>query len=126
MMVLHRLLLLLLHLLHLSIILFCVVGWLLPPLRHWHLLLCALILASWFGVGAWKGWGYCLVTDLQWRLLRRSGRAAPPFGYVALLWHRLSGRPVDARRIDQVTEGVFYLSLLASLWVNRVWLAAFI
>jgi hypothetical protein len=77
-MMLHRSLLVLMHLLHIGIILFCLVGWLLPAARPWHLMLCGLIIASWFGVGAWKGWGYCLVTDLHWRLLRRMGSNVPP------------------------------------------------
>lgn len=114
------------HLLHLSIILFTIFGWLLPPARPWHLLLCLMILASWFGVGAWKGWGYCLVTDMQWRLMRRMGEPSPPFGYVPMLWQRLTGRAVDARRIEQVTQGVFYLSVLASLRVNWSWLHSLI
>ena len=33
-----------LHMLHITIIVFCVVGWLLPPARPWHLMLCVLIL----------------------------------------------------------------------------------
>lgn len=119
---LHDPLLVLLHLLHVTIILFCVVGWLLPPARPWHLLLCTLIFASWFVLGAWKGWGYCLVTDLQWKLLQRMGRPVPPAGYVPTLWHRLTGISIDARRIDQVTQGVFYFSALASLSVNWTWL----
>jgi len=119
-------LMVMLHMLHITIIVFCVVGWLLPPARPWHLMLCVLILASWFGLGLWKGWGYCLVTDLQWRLMRRLGEVSPQFGYVPMLWQRITGRSVDAQRVDQVTEGVFYFSALASLWVNWAWLRAFI
>lgn len=66
------------------------------------------------------------MTDLQWRLLRSIGNDASPFGYVPMLWYQLTGRPVDAPRIDQVTQSVFYLSLLASLLVNRAWLSSFI
>ena len=116
----------LLHLLHIAIIVFCVVGWLLPAARPWHLLLCAMILSSWFVVGAWKGWGYCLVTDLQWRLLRSMGENSPPFGYVPMMWQRITGRAVDARRIDQVTQWVFYLSVVASIWVNWAWLRSLV
>lgn len=119
---LHNPLLVLLHLLHITIILFCIVGWLLPPARPWHLLLCALIFTSWFVLGARKGWGYCLVTDLQWKLLQRMGRPVPAAGYVPTLWQRFTGITIDARRIDQVTQGVFYFSALASLAVNWSWL----
>jgi hypothetical protein len=119
-------LMVMLHMLHITIIVFCVVGWLLPSARPWHLMLCVLILASWFGLGLWKGWGYCLVTDMQWRLMRRLGEVSPPFGYVPMLWQRITGRSVNVQRVDQVTEWVFYFSMLASLWVNWAWLRAFI
>jgi hypothetical protein len=87
-------------------------------------MLCGLIIASWFGVGAWKGWGYCLVTDLHWRLLRRMGSNVPPFGYMPMLWQRFTGRVEDAGRVDRVTEWVFYFLVAASLWVNRSWLGS--
>jgi len=117
-----KMLLAMLHVLHISILLFVVVGWVFPATRPWHLLLCVMIISSWFGVGAWKGWGYCLVTDMQWRLLRRLGESSPPYGYVPMLWQRITGRAGDSQRIDLVTQAVFYLSVVASLWVNWAWL----
>lgn len=121
-MVVHKPLMLLLHGVHIAIILFCVIGWLLPPARPWHLLLCAMIFSSWYLLGVWKGWGYCLVTDLQWRLSRRMGEQLPPYGYVPMLWQRITGRTADVQRVDQVTEWVFYCCAIASLWVNWSWL----
>lgn len=120
--VLHRFLLILLHLFHISIIVFCVIGWVIPQTRQWHLLLCTLIMASWFGLGAWKGWGYCLVTDVQWRLVNRFGGTAPPFGYMPMLWQRITGHEADAVLVDQVTQIIFYLSIIASVWANWGWL----
>jgi len=122
MILLHKLLQITLHSLHISIIVFSVIGWMIPQTRHWHLLLCSLIMVSWFGMGAWKGWGYCLVTDIQWRLQRRFGERVPSFGYVPMLWQRITGHDVDARLVDQITEVVFYLSTCASIWVNWAWL----
>ena len=28
---------------------------------------------SWLGLGAWKGFGYCVLTDLQWRVKHARG-----------------------------------------------------
>ena len=123
---LHTALMTLLHLLHVAIIFFCIGGWMLPATRPWHLLLCVLIFASWFVLGAWKGWGYCLVTDMQWKLLRRMGRPVPAAGYVPMLCERLTGMTIDARRVDRVTQGAFYLSAFASLAVNWNWLRTWI
>jgi hypothetical protein len=119
---LNKLLLMMFHLLHISIIIFTVTGWIFPATRHAHLMMCVLIVASWFGVGAWKGWGYCLVTDIQWQLLRRLGKKAPPYSYVTMLLQHVTDHPVNAQRVDQMTEYVFYVVMVASLWVNWGWL----
>lgn len=122
MQLLSKLLLMLLHGVHLIIIIFCITGWLFVPLRHWHLAMCGLVLASWFGLGIWKGWGYCLVTDIQWRLLRMAGKTPPPYGYMPMLWQRITGQAADAQLVDKVTEWFFYILTAASLWVNWSWL----
>lgn len=113
----------LLHGVHLSIIVFCIIGWLIPPLQPWHLLLCILIAGSWFLLGTCKGWGYCLVTDWQWRLLRSMGRTELPTGYMPMLYQFVTGRAGDVQRIDRITQIVFYSISLVSLRVNWGWLS---
>ena len=110
---------LLLHGVHLTIIIFSVTGWMIPALRPFHLLLCLLIAFSWLVLGARKGWGYCLVTDWQWNLMRRMGRTDLPSSYMPMLYRFITGHEGDNRRIEMVTRSVFFCSLLASLVVNR-------
>ena len=109
---------LLLHAVHLFIIVFSVVGWMVPLLRPHHLVLCLLIAFSWLVLGARKGWGYCLVTDWQWQLMRRMGRTDLPSSYMPMLYRFLTGHGGDDRRIELVTRVVFFLSFLASIAVN--------
>ena len=109
---------LLLHGVHLFIITFSVIGWMIPALRSYHLLLCVLIAFSWFALGARKGWGYCLVTDWQWNLMRRMGRTDLPSSYMPMLYRFLTGHEGDDQRIEMVTRSVFFCSFLASLVVN--------
>ena len=110
---------LLLHGVHLFIIIFSVIGWMIPALRPYHLLLCLMIASSWFVLGANKGWGYCLVTDWQWNLMRRMGRTDLPSSYMPLLYRSITGHEGDDKRIELVTRSVFSCSFLASLVVNR-------
>lgn len=110
---------LLLHGVHLSIIIFSVTGWMIPVLRPYHLLLCLLIAFSWFVLGARKGWGYCLVTDWQWKLMRRMGMTNLPSSYMPMLYRYVTGHEGDSRRIELATRWVFFFSLLASLVVNQ-------
>jgi hypothetical protein len=110
---------LLFHGVHLFIIVFSVVGWLIPPLRPFHLLLCLLIAFSWIVLGARKGWGYCLVTDWQWKLMRKMGKTDLPSSYMSMLYRFVTGHAGDDRRIETITRSVFFCSFLASLAVNR-------
>ena len=110
---------LLLHGVHLTIIIFSVTGWMIPALRPFHLLLCLLIAFSWLVLCARKGWGYCLVTDWQWNLMRRMGRTDLPSSYMPMLYRFITGHEGDNRRIEMVTRSVFFCYFLASLVVNR-------
>ena len=109
---------LILHGLHLFIIAFSVIGWLIPALQPYHLLLCLLIAFSWFILGAKNGWGYCLITDWQWRLMRHMGQTNLPAGYMPMLYRFLTGHDGDDRRIKLVTQWVFYCTFMASVTVN--------
>ena len=110
---------LLLHGVHLFIIIFSVIGWMIPALRPLHLLLCLLIAFSWLVLGARKGWGYCLVTDWQWSLMRKMGKTELPSSYMPMLYRVVTGHAGDEQRIETVTRTVFFGSFLASIVVNR-------
>jgi hypothetical protein len=110
---------LLLHGLHLSIIVFTVTGWMIPALRPYHLLLCLLIAFSWFVLGSRKGWGYCLITDWQWRLMRRMGITDLPSSYMHMIYRTITGHEGDDRRIELIAQTIFYCTFLASIAVNR-------
>ncbi|MCU0936787.1 MAG: DUF2784 domain-containing protein [Gammaproteobacteria bacterium] len=106
------------HVLHAAVILFCVTGWAIPAARGWHLVLVALIALSWFGIGIWRGFGYCLLTDLHWRLKRALGQTELPESYVKYALDRLLRRDLDPGSIDALTARGFYLAALAGLAVN--------
>ena len=73
------------HLAHLSFITFSALGWIAPALRPAHLIAQGLVLFSWYVLGLWKGWTYCFLTDLHWKVRRRLGIADHTDSYVKLM-----------------------------------------
>ena len=117
------------HAAHLFVILFSVLGWMWCGTRIANLILLLAVLLSWYGLGPLfgkkGGYGYCLITDLQWRLRRRMGLEAPPWGYMKYLADRLSGRTgdqgLDPDLIERATVVAFFASLLASVATTVIW-----
>jgi hypothetical protein len=102
------------HLAHIVVILFSALGWLYPPARPAHLCLQGLILFSWFGLGFSKGWTYCFLTDLHWRVKRLLQQPDPGDSYVKLLADRILGRDVDPQLVWKATVGAFFATTLLS------------
>ena len=110
-----RVLNILFHITHLAVILFSALGWLVAAWRPLHLALQLMILFSWFGLGYFKGWTYCFLTDLHWRLKQAMGRPASSPTYMKMLADWVFGREVDAARVNKVTVTVFFTTTLLSL-----------
>ena len=106
------------HCLHLSVITFSVIGWAFPETRALHLVLCGLVLFSWFILGPMIGKpGYCFLTGIQHWLWKRRGEPTQ-VNYMCFLYHWLTRRtPTErqAERIDRGTQAVLYLSTFLSL-----------
>jgi hypothetical protein len=103
---------------HTGLIGFNVFGWMWKRTRPWNLLTQCLTLASWVGMGAVYGWGYCLCTDVHWDIRRRMGITDDPDTYVGFLLWRVTGvLPSDAF-VFWLTVSVFAVSFGASLFLN--------
>jgi hypothetical protein len=100
----------LLHATHVALILFTLFGWLVPPLRGAHLIVCGLTLASWFAIGLVIGKpGFCLVTEMQFRVRRRLGIQRERASYIAFLLEAITGRAPDPRRTEVGTQAAMYV-----------------
>jgi len=109
------------HLLHVTLILFFLFGWLFDKTLVLHFTVSLLILFSWVVLGAYFGFGYCLVTDLQWRIRRRLRQEPGTKYYMKYLLDKLTRRDTDADLVNRVTTLVFFiiLALSAVLVVRR-------
>lgn len=107
------------HGVHISIILFVLLGWALPSLRQLHLALLGLTLGSWFILGQWLGIGYCPISDMHWKLKESFGEGRPEGTYIHYVLQKLTGKTLSSPRVDKMTTRVT-LSLAAlslTLWL---------
>lgn len=111
-----------LHALHLGIVLGAGIGWVFCQTRLATLALQGAILFSWFLLGPLTGRkpGYCLVTDMQWRLRHRIGMPARAGGYVKYLLDGLSGRDLDPATVDYWTLRAFFAALAANIAITTL------
>lgn len=107
---------------HTGLIAFNVFGWIWPATRKWNLATQFATLGSWIGMGAVKGWGYCVCTDLHWSIRRQMGIHDDPPTYIGFLIQKVTGVLPGEGFVFWLTLIVFALSFGASLGLNlRDW-----
>ena len=122
-----------LHGFHQGLIVFSLLGWVLCETRLLNLIVLGSILFSWYGLGPLLGkahaWGYCLITDIQWKVRKELGLDSRRGGYMKYLADNLLGGDFDESRIDKwsvaVILGCVLLSLTTYLWFGSCPLLSF-
>jgi hypothetical protein len=103
---------------HTVLMLFNMLGWLFKKTRKWNLLTLLLTAFSWFILGLFYGMGYCILTDWHWDVLRKLSAYPVENSYVQYLFRRLLQIRVSADFADLLTAGVFFVSLVMSVFLN--------
>lgn len=107
---------------HGALVAFNVVGWTWRRTRRLNLVTLLLTLASWTLMGLWFGTGYCVLTDLHWRVRTAMGIHETTGSYLALLVRTLTGWEPPAVLVNPVAAAVFLFSLMMSVMLNvRDW-----
>ena len=104
--------------LHSGLIVFNVFGWLWAKTRRWNLVSQILTLGSWVGMGAFYGWGYCLCTDLHWKIRREMGITGEPNTFIGFLIQKVTGVLPSRDFVFWLTISVFTFSFFASVILN--------
>ena len=107
-----------LFLLHAALVLFILTGWMWQRTRRLHLLLIGLTLASWVGLGAWFGWGYCPLTDWHWQVKAALGETGLPASYIKYYVDALTGESWNPMLIDVWVVGLALTALVVSAVLN--------
>lgn len=108
----------LLHVLHISTIIFNLFGWIYSKTRKSHFIFILLTLFSWFGLGIFYGWGYCPVTDWQWQVQQELGNYNLPNSYIKFLIDNILGIDFSPFWTDVITLVSFLFAFLLSIWIN--------
>jgi hypothetical protein len=101
--------------LHTVLIVFNAAGWAWRRTRRLHLVTLGATAFSWFVLGAWHGWGYCLFADLHFEIRERRGLVDPEHSYVQLLARHWFGVPLDLPTANLLAGTVFALIVLATI-----------
>src|SRR6185369_15313615 len=92
---------------HTLFTLFNIIGWIFPRTRKLNLITLCLTAFSWFVLGIWYGWGYCLCTDWHWQVRQRLGYIDTDHSYTHLLLHQMTGLDLSYAFTDALTGAVF-------------------
>lgn len=94
---------------HSLLILFNLFGWIWKKCRFWNFLTLNLTAFSWFVLGIWYGWGYCLCTDWHWQVRKALGIPIEQHSYISFLLETLTPIKLPQQTVDIITL-LFFLS----------------
>ncbi|WP_440999714.1 DUF2784 domain-containing protein [Fodinibius sp. SL11] len=103
---------------HTVLILFNLLGWMWKSTRRWNLATLLITAFSWFILGIWYGFGYCLCTEWHWQVRQELGYTDMPNSYIKFLIEQLTGVDLSAVLVDTATAILFFLVLVISIYVN--------
>jgi len=105
--------------LHTSVIIFNLFGWIWRKTRKFNLILLVITGSSWLILGLIVGTlGYCPLTDWHFDVLEKLGATDLPSSYVKYLADRLTGLDFNSSLVDKVTLYAFFAALGLSLILN--------
>ena len=104
--------------LHIAFTLFNLVGWIWPRTRRLHLITISATAASWFILGIWNGWGYCILTDWQWAVKEKLGETNLPSSFIKYFADKVTGADINASLINIVTLICFIAAVVLTIYFN--------
>ena len=109
---------------HTILILFNVFGWMVPKWRFANFIALCLTAFSWFILGIWFGWGYCICTDWHWQIREMLGYQNTSSSYIHFLILKLTNIDFPANLVDPYTVILFLSAFTISIYLNiRKWKA---
>lgn len=103
---------------HTVLILFNVFGWIIPKWRLLNIILLSLTAFSWFVLGIWYGWGYCICTDWHWQVREMLGFHDMSSSYIHFLILKLANLDLSISYVNKGTVIVFFTAYITSAYLN--------
>ncbi len=105
-------------LLHFFIVGFNLLGWIWPTTRKAHLIGVAITAGCWFILGIWYGWGYCPVTDWQWKVKEQLGETGLPDSFIEYYAEKIAAKDIATSLVNNVTLFTFLAVIVLSVYFN--------
>jgi len=109
-----------LTILHILLMVFNLTGWIWSRTRKLHLITLIATATSWFILGIWYGFGYCVLTDWHWSVKEKLGETNLPNSFVKYIADKITGNVVNSALIDAVTVGGLVFAIIAAVYVNFI------
>lgn len=103
---------------HTAFTVFNIAGWAFRRTRKLHLVTMLLTAASWFILGIWYGWGYCVCTDWHWKVREAMGIHDRSSSYIHFLLLKLTGVDIDPAFVEKITLLVFTVCFILTIILN--------
>ncbi|WP_242084248.1 DUF2784 family protein [Aestuariivivens sediminis] len=103
---------------HTFIILFNVLGWIIPRWHLANLIVLSLTAFSWFILGIWYGWGYCIFTDWHWQVREMLGYDDMSSSYIHFLILKIIHVDISVSVVDTGTVLIFISAFVISTYLN--------
>lgn len=103
---------------HTAFTLFNITGWAFRKTRKWHLVTMLLTAFSWFVLGIFEGWGYCICTDWHWQVREQLGINDRSNSYIHFLILKMTGVDFDEGLVESITLFVFIVCFMLTLLLN--------
>ncbi|TDE42687.1 DUF2784 family protein [Flavobacterium rhamnosiphilum] len=101
---------------HTVLILFNVLGWIVPRWRSANLITLSLTVFSWFIMGIWYGLGYCPFTDWHWKVRELLGYHDESNSYIHFLILKITGIRLSESLVDVATVIIFFTAYFISIY----------
>jgi Protein of Unknown function (DUF2784) len=103
---------------HTMFTLFNMVGWAFKQTRRLHLATMLITAFSWFVLGIWYGWGFCLCTEWHYLVRGKLGYADQHGSYIHFLILKITGINLHMQLVENATLAVFLVAFCLSVWMN--------
>ena len=103
---------------HTILILFNTLGWIVRSWRFANFITLSLTAFSWFVLGIWFGWGYCICTDWHWQVRDMLGYQDISSSYIHFLILKIVNVDIPVKLVDLFTVIVFILAFIGSTSLN--------
>ena len=103
---------------HLSILLFNLFGWIWPSTRKMHLVVVLVTAFCWLVLGIWYGIGFCPVTHLQWEVKAALGETNLPNSFVTYCLYGIGLKMIPENAITWGTGISFAMAGSLALYFN--------